>query len=226
MWKPLNLSEIEFLGNAKNHIYINWSWLLYWTLMRYLLEKQSQWPNLCDTTRLFDTFFSSTTVLSRNQWSPFFSNWLGRQNFMLAMHSVLQKSVKFMKRKYITYFCPYDWDYSAWPTRCNISRGHGTLCVSPSSFLPPSKRLWNSYLCNNSIVLIIPLRVKVYSLQRLYPLRHNVKLGAKVCLLYWSSQYWVSATTGLIHTTNRNLLKSSFSEELWDHLLAYTLDSS
>ena len=67
------------------------------------------------------------------------------------MHGVLQKSVKFMKWKYITYFCPCGWGYNEWQTQCYVSSERSLLCVSSSSFLPPDKRLWNSYLHNISI---------------------------------------------------------------------------
>ena len=40
----------------------------------------SQWPNLCDTIRSFNTFVSSITNLSSIQWSPYFNNLWGRQN--------------------------------------------------------------------------------------------------------------------------------------------------
>ena len=70
---------------------------------------------------------------------------------LLAMHGVLQKSVKFIKWKYIASLCAYDGGNNAWPTRCNVSRERSTLRVPLSSVLPHEKRLWNSYLCNNSI---------------------------------------------------------------------------
>ena len=67
------------------------------------------------------------------------------------MHGVLQKSVKFMKWKYMASLCAHDGGYNAWPTRCNVVREHSILRVPLSSVLPHEKSLWNSYLCNNSI---------------------------------------------------------------------------
>ena len=97
--------------------------------------------------------------------------------------SILQKSVKFMKRKYMTSFCPCGWGYNEWPTQCYVSRGRSTLCVSSSSFLPPGKRLWNSYLHNMSISFNnsrCMWKLVVYRGATWYPLRSR----AEVCFLY------------------------------------------
>ena len=103
---------------------------------------------------------------------------------LLTIHGVLQKSVKFMKWKYMASICAYDGGYNAWPTRCNVSRERSTLRVPLSSVLPHEKAFveliplqqFNWFWC-------FTLHVKVRSIQgtTLYPLYHTANLGAKVC---------------------------------------------
>ena len=141
----------------------------------------------------------------------------------LAMHGVLQKSVKFIKWKYMASLCAYDCGYNAWPTRCNVSRERSTLCVPPSSFFTHDKRLWNWYLCNNSIGFDNPhcmWKLVVYRGATLYPFWHRANLWAKVWVLYRTE--FQRPLPGSIHTTNPNPLQLFVPVEVWDSLLAYT----
>ena len=49
---------------------------------------------------------------------------------------------------------------------------------------------------------------------------------AKVGFLSWPRRCYVSATSESVHATNPNPLKLSFSIEMWDNSLTYTLDTS
>ena len=60
---------------------------------------------------------------------------------LLAMHSILQTSVKVMKWKYMASLCPYGSGYNAWPTRCNISRTRSTWCLA--QFFPHA---WQTFV--------------------------------------------------------------------------------
>ena len=96
-----------------------------------------------------------------------------------------------------------------------------------SFFLTPGKRLWNLYLRNNSIGFDNShciYQLVVYRGAKLNPLRHRADLGAKVWFLYRHRRCCVSATTALVHAVNPNALKLSFSTEVSDNMLAYTLE--
>ena len=145
----------------------------------------------------------------------------------LAMHDVLQKSVKFIKWKYRASLCAYDWGYYAWATRYNVSREHSTLRAPLSSFFTHDKRLWNWYLWNNSISFDNPRcmrKLVVYRAATLYPRWRRGNLWAKVWVLYRTE--FQRPLPGSIHTTNPNPLKSFVLVEVWDRLLAYTLDTA
>ena len=155
--------------------------------------------NLCDTIRSFNTFFSSITNLSRIQWFPFFNNLWWRQ-------------------------CAYCGGYTAWPTRCQVSRERSTLRVPLSSFPSPWKRLWNLYLCNNSIGFDNSLCMRKFVVCRgatLYPLYQRSNLGAKVCVLY---RIEFQRPLGRFAWRIQILVKI-FPVEVWDHLLTYSLDA-
>ena len=123
--------------------------------------------------------------------------------------------------------CAYDCGYNAWPTRCNVSRERSTLHVPLSSFFTHDKRLWNWYLCNNSIGFDNPRciwKLVVYRGATLYTLWHRANLWAKVCVLYRTA--FQRPLPGSIHTTNPNPFKLFVYVEVWDRLLAYTLDTA
>ena len=154
--------------------------------MRDLQENRSQWPNLYATIRSLNTFSSSITnyqVFKDLLSSITYENGENPS----AMHGVLQKSVEFIKWKYMAFLCAYDCGYNAWPTRCNVSRERSTLRVPLSSFFTYDKRLWNWYLCNNSIGFDNPRcmwKLVVYRRATLYTLWHRANLWAKVWVLY------------------------------------------
>ena len=104
-----------------------------------------------------------------------------------------------------------------------------------SPFLPPGKRLWNSYLRNNSIGFDISIgfdnscwvwKPVVHRGAIIYPLRHWPDIEAKVWFLSRPCRCYVSATTESVQATNPNPLKLSLSVEVWDDILTYTFDPS
>ena len=113
------------------------------------------------------------------------------------------------------------------PTGCNVNRARSTwphVLLSP--FLTPGKRLWNSYHCKNWIGLdnssCIWMLV-VYRGAISYPPRHRAHIEAKFWFIFRPHRCKVSATTMSVHATNPNHLKLSFSVEVWNDILTYTL---
>ena len=98
--------------------------------------------------------FSRATDFSRMQWSSFVNNWRGRRDFLCWQCMVYYKH-------------PWNlWNGNTRPLddhmgqaimHGDVGRPYATLLgvaahgVLLSPFLPPGKRLWNSYLRNNSI---------------------------------------------------------------------------
>ena len=143
---------------------------------------------------------------------------------LLTIHGVLLKSVKFMKWKYMASLCAYDGGFNAWPTRCYVSRERSTLCVPLSSVLPHEKRLLNWYLCSNSVDFDVSRCMWKFVV---YRGQHHIQFTTQLTLepKYAPIPDGVSATTWSIHMTNPNNLKSFFPVEVWDHLIAYSLDA-
>ena len=103
--------------------------------------------NLCDTITSFNTFFSRDTNFSSMLWSSFFNNWWWGQ------YSLCWQCMVYYKHLWNL------WNGNTWPLYVHIGRPDVTLVglaaqdVLLSSFLPPGKRLLNSYLRNDSIDL-------------------------------------------------------------------------
>ena len=109
------------------------------------------------------------------------------------------------------------------PTRCNVSRGRITWCLDHT--LPSARQsLWNLYIRNiligfdNSHSIGKPV---VYRGVILLPLLHRADVETKVWFLSRPRRdHWVGSRD------ESKYLKLSFSVEVWDNILTYTLDPS
>ena len=121
------------------------------------------------------------------QWFSFFNNWWRRQNSLWWQCLVYYNNLWNL------------WNGNTWPLYVHMGlvimhgRPDVTLIglaahdVLLSSFLPPDKRLCNSYLHNNSFGfdnLHWIWKLVVYIGAAFDPLRHMADLGVKIILLY------------------------------------------
>ena len=118
-----------------------------------------------------------------------------------------------------------------WPTPCNVSRGRSTWCLAQT--LPSAWQTFVEFISPQQIDWFWShtLHLRARSLQGaiLYSLRHRADAEAKVVTIPIPASpmvQYVSVTTESVHATNQNPLKSSFSVEVWDNILTYTLNPS
>ena len=96
-----------------------------------------------------------------------------------------------------------------------------TLVESAAHYMPRSvlsfpmkKRLWNSYLCNNSIGFDNSRCMRKYVVYRGLTLYPHIHFTTELTLIMYPIPDGVSVTTGSIHMTNPNPLKLFFPVEV------------
>ena len=145
----------------------------------------SQWPNLCDTFRSFDTFFSSITNFSSIQWSSLVNNLWERQN------SLSWQCMMYYRNLWNSY------NGNTWPLYVHMAEVtmHGrpdvTLVeraahhVSRSFFFLPQENVCGIHTSATiQLALIIHVEIRGLQGETLYPLYHRANPGFKVCALY------------------------------------------
>ena len=169
------------------------------------------------------------------QWSYFFSNWWGWQNShcwkCMAYYKHLWNLLNGNTWPLYVNMGQVRMHGRRGPTPCNVSKGRSTWCLA--RYLPSAWQAFLEFIFPQQIDWFwwYTLHLKARSLQGaiFHPLRHMADVKAKVVTIPIPASpmlQYASATIESVYATNPNPLKLSFSVEVWDNILTYTLNPS